>query len=187
MKLLPLDSPDLLDLAARWLARKENYQWLDFGGGKQIVTPALLKVMTQRETHFLRIYTADDDTPIGIVGLNNVDHTFRTGTLWGATGEKSFANRGYATFAASQALTLAFEDLKLHSVNTWTVEHNRSVRVLERLKFRFYGRQRQCHCIDGRFYDRLYFDLLASEHRELEEPAWTGARRRAVAIAREAS
>jgi hypothetical protein len=59
--------------------------------------------------------------------------------------------------------------------------------VLERLKFRFYGRQRQCHCIDGRFYDRLYFDLLASEHRELEEPAWTGARRRAVAIAREAS
>jgi len=169
MKLLPVDSPELLELAARWLAREENYRWLDFGGGKQIVTPALLKVMTQRDTHFLRVYTADNDEPIGIVGLNNVDRTFRTGTLWGATGEKAFRHRGYATFAASRFLTLAFRDLGLHTVNTWVVEHNPSARVLERLHFRFYGRQRQCHRIDDRFYDRLFFDLLATEHRELEE------------------
>ena len=170
MKLLSVDSPELLELAARWLARKENYQWLDFGGGKQVVTPALLKVMTQRDTHFLKIYTADDDTPIGIVGLNNVDRSFRTGTLWGATGEKAFRNRGYATYAASRFLTLAFRDLGLHTINTWVVEHNTSARVIERLNFRFFGRQRQCHCIDGRFYDRLFFDLLETEHRELEEP-----------------
>jgi len=170
MKLLRLDSHALLDLVAGWLARKENYQWLDFGGGKQIVTPALLKVMTQRDTHYLRVYTADDGRPIGVVGLNNVDRSFRSGTLWGATGEKSFRSRGYATFASSRFLTLAFEELGLHSVNTWIVEHNPSRRVLERLKFRYYGRQRECHAIDGRFYDRLFFDLLASEHRELERP-----------------
>jgi len=83
------------------------------------------------------------------------------------TGEKSFRNRGYSTFASSKFLTLAFRDLGLHAINTWAVDHNQSLRIIERLGFRFIGRQRQCHYIDGRLYDRLTFDLLASEHREL--------------------
>jgi hypothetical protein len=49
VKLLPLDRPELLEVVAGWLARKENYQWLDFGNGRQIVTPALLKVMTLQD------------------------------------------------------------------------------------------------------------------------------------------
>ena len=170
MKLYPLDTPELLELVASWLAQKQNYQWLDFGNGRQIVTPALLKIMAQRETHFLRAYTSDrDDTPIGIVGLNSVDRTFKTATFWGVSGEKSFRNRGYSTSAGSKFLTLAFRDLGLHAINTWSVDHNPSLRTIERLGFRFIGRQRQCHYIDGRFYDRLMFDLLASEHRELED------------------
>jgi len=170
MKLLPLDTPKLFFLAAEWLARKENYQWLDFGS---IVTPALLKIMAQRDAHFLRVYTwGKDDRPIGIVGLNSVDRAFKTGTLWAVAGEKSFSNRGYVSLASSKLLTLAFRDLGLHVVDTWIVDRNPSVRSLERLNFRFIGRRRQCHIIDGRPYDRLLFDLLASEHRELDEERW---------------
>jgi len=173
MKLLPLDTPEILELVAGWLAQKENYQWLDFGNGKQIVTPPLLKIMTQREGHFLRVYTSDrDETPIGIVGLNSVDRAFKTGTLWAVAGEKSFSNRGYVSLASSKLLTLAFRDLGLHVVDTWIVDRNPSLRSLERLNFRFIGRRRQCHTIDGRPYDRLLFDLLAAEHRELDEERW---------------
>jgi len=173
MKLIPLDRPELFELVAGWLVQRENYQWLDFGNGKQIVTPALLKIMAQRETHFLRAYTSDwDDTPIGIVGLNSVDRTFRTATFWGVSGEKSFRNRGYSTIASSKLMTLAFRDLGLHAINTWSVDHNPSLRTIERLGFRFVGRQRQCHYIDDQLHDRLLFDLLAFEHRELEEKRW---------------
>jgi RimJ/RimL family protein N-acetyltransferase len=173
MKLLPLDRPEPIERAARWLARKENYQWLGFGDAGHVITPALLKVMAEQDTHFLRLYALDeDDIPIGIVGLNNVSRNFRTGTLWGANGEKSFRSRGYATFAASMFLSLVFRELGLHSVNTWVVEHNTSVRLLERLNFRYVGRQRQCHYIDGRPFDRLLFDLLASEHRDLGDTHW---------------
>jgi RimJ/RimL family protein N-acetyltransferase len=169
VKLLPLDTPELVKLVASWLAEKENYQWLDFGGGKQLVTPELLKVMGQRKSHFLRVYTTDeDDRPIGIVGLNSVDRNFRTAMLWGASGDKSFRGRGYATLAGSKFLTLAFRDLGLNAINTWVAERNPSLRIIERLGFRFIGRQRQCHYIDGRAYDRLFFDLLASEHREIK-------------------
>ena len=183
MKLLPLDTPEIIELAAGWLKEKENYQWLDFGNGKQIVTPPLLKIMTQREAHFLRAYTSErDDTPIGIVGLNSVDRTFKTATFWGLSGDKAFRNRGYSTFASSRLLTLAFRDLGLNAVNTWAVDHNPSLRTIERLGFRFVGRQRQSHTIDGRSHDRLLFDLLASEYRELDETK----RRRIDAAHREA-
>lgn len=170
MKLLPLDSNELCERVAGWLACKENYQWLDFGGGRQVVTPTLLKIMAQRETHFLRAYTPDqDDIPIGILGLNSVDRTFRSATFWGASGDKSFRNRGYSTRASSRFLSLAFRELGLHVINTWAVDHNPSLRTIERLGFRPVGRQRQCHYIDGQLHDRLLFDLLASEHRELGE------------------
>lgn len=169
MKLLPLDSPELIELAAGWLARKENYQWLDFGNGGQAISPALLKVMAQRDAHFLRLYTSPEDgTPLGIAALNSVDRRFRTAVFWGAAGDKSFRNRGWGTLAGSRFLTLAFRELGLHVIQTWVAEGNPSQRLVERLGFRFVGRQRQCHAIDGRRCDRLLYDLLAAEHRELE-------------------
>jgi RimJ/RimL family protein N-acetyltransferase len=61
-------------------------------------------------------------------------------------------------------LTLGFRELGLQAIQTWIVEHNPSVRVAERVRFRPIGRQRRCHYIDGIPYDRLWFDLLASEH-----------------------
>jgi RimJ/RimL family protein N-acetyltransferase len=171
MNLRPLRAAADFELAASWLQRQENNQWLDFGNGRQGITPALLRIMAQRDSHFIRLYVMQgDDSPIGIVALNNVDRNRRTGTLWVVAGEKSFRHRGWAHVATSRFLTLAFQELGLNSVNTWIVEHNPSQRGAERLGFRFIGRQRQCHFIGGQPYDRLLFDLLASEHRELAHP-----------------
>jgi ribosomal-protein-alanine N-acetyltransferase len=173
MKLLPLGAPGAFDLAADWLARKENYQWLEFGSGNQRVTSAALRIMAQRDSHFLRVYTSDaDDTPIGICGLSSINRGVGSATFWGASGDKSFRCRGFGTRAGSKFLTLAFRELGLQTINTWIVERNSSLRLIERLGFRFVGRQRHCHQIDGRTYDRLLFDLLASEHRELDDAGW---------------
>lgn len=168
MQLKPIDSPELLRLVASWMAKRENYQWLDFGGGRQILTPEWLKIMTQRDTHVLRVFTADDDeTPVGVVALEDVNRSFKTARFWCVAGEKAFRFRGLATRAASELLTLAFRDLGLHAVHSWVVEHNQSARMAERLHFKLIGRQRECHSIDGRLYDRLWFDLLASEHEDI--------------------
>ena len=168
MQLKPLDTPELIKLVADWLAQKENYQWLDFGDGRQLVSPEWLKIATQRGTQVLRLFTCDDtNRPIGVVGLANINPHFKTGNLWIVLGEKHSAGRGYASRAVSQMLTFGFTELGLSAINTWIVEHNPSVRVAERVRFRPMGRQRQCHYIDGRAYDRLWFDLLASEHCEI--------------------
>src|SRR5438128_3554354 len=120
MRFRPLASPELIHLVAKWLAQKENYKWLDFGDGRQSLTPEWLKIMTQRQSDVLRVFTADgSDVPIGVVGLSNIDRHFKTARLWIVVGDKSFAARGYATQAASRMLTLAFQELGLHVVNTW--------------------------------------------------------------------
>jgi RimJ/RimL family protein N-acetyltransferase len=170
MRLKTLDSAQDFELVAGWLAEKENYQWLDFGGGRRLVTPALLKVMIQRGKDVLRIFTADDgDVPIGVVGLNNVDREFRTATAWCVLGDKAYARRGYTTRALSKLLTLGFRELGLHAINSWALENNpkNSIRVAEAVGFRFVGRQRECHWVNGRPYDRLLIDVLESEFKEL--------------------
>lgn len=167
MKLRPLDSPDVIALAASWLARREVYQWLDVGDGRQVLTPEWLKIMSQRDSHALRVFMDPEDKPIGIVGLSEINRHFKTGRIWVLVGDKSFGVRGHATRASSKMLTFAFEELGLQAVNTWIVEGNPSVRIAKRLGFSFIGRQRQCHYIDGRACDRLWFDLLATEHKEI--------------------
>ena len=168
MELLPLDTPERFNLAAQWLAQKENYQWLDFGDGRQTVSPEWLKISMQRGSVVLRLFTrAADEPPIGIVALGNINPQFKTANIWVVVGDKSYLARGYATRASSKMMTLGFSELGLHAIHTWIVEHNPSVRMTKRLNFHFIGRQRQCHWIDGRAYDRLWFDLLSTEHQEM--------------------
>jgi RimJ/RimL family protein N-acetyltransferase len=166
MQLRCVDTPELLETVAGWLAKPHNHQWLDFGNGVQAPTALSLKLMTQRGLHVLRIFTADDDiTPIGVVGLSNVDRHAGTATLWAVLGRKRFG--GQTVHAARRLLTFAFTELGLQSVNAWAAETNvPSIRSLERLHFRYAGRLRQCHRIDGRVLDRLLYDLLAAEHTE---------------------
>jgi RimJ/RimL family protein N-acetyltransferase len=170
MQLRPLDSPELIRLAAGWLAEKENYQWLDFGDGRQLLSAEWLKIAMQRGTLVLRLFTPDgDDRPIGLVALSQINPHFKTANFWVVLGDKSHAGQGYASRAGSKMLTLAFRELGLESVHTWIVEHNPSVRVARNMNFRPIGRQRRCHSIDGRAYDRLWYDVLASEHEEIRD------------------
>lgn len=170
MQLLPVDKPELINLVAHWLAEERNYRWLDFGNGIQAMSAAAIAIMAQRPNQYLRVFTTDDDTtPIGIVGFTNIKKDFKTGTAWIVLGEKQYSMKGYALRAGSQLLTNGFTELGLNSVDVWAAACNfSSLRVINRLGFRQIGVQRQAHIIDGQVYDRHWFDLLASEHKEFE-------------------
>lgn len=165
MKLQRLEAPEV-ELVAQWLTQKENWQWLDFGEGRQTLDRVTLRVMAQRDIHMLRVFTPDaSNAPIGVVGLSDINPYFKTATLWYVLGDKSQARRGYATQAVATMLTLGFSEGGLKAINAWVVEPNLpSRRVLERNHFQFVGRLRRCHYIDGQPYDRLLFDLLEEEH-----------------------
>lgn len=171
MQLLPLNTPQLINAAAGWLGEPQNYRWLDFGNGVQQVSAAALMIMAQKDTHVLRAFTADDDrTPIGVVGLSNVNRNSGIANTWIALGDRRFSAKGYPTRAVSKLLAYAFRELNLNAVQAWCVECNHaSARIIRRLNFQPIGRQRRCHRIDDRTYDRLWFDLLPSEFEEIKD------------------
>src|SRR5258705_64421 len=110
MKLLPLNSPELIELVAGWLGKPENYKWLDFGNGVQMVNPITLRIMTQRDIHVFRAYTADHgDVPVGVVGLTNVDRHFKTASVWAVLGNKRYG--GCTTGAVLRVATGGFREL----------------------------------------------------------------------------
>lgn len=154
------------ELVVRWLQAKENYQWLDFGSGNQLLHPAALRMMLERDNHCFRVFAAEPTgAPIGLVVLSHISPNFRTAMLWYVLGDKSAGGRGYTTQAVRRMLDLGFGERSLHVIYAWTVEANGpSIRVLERNGFRLMGRQRQCHMVGGQWFDRLLFDLLAEEY-----------------------
>jgi RimJ/RimL family protein N-acetyltransferase len=167
MNLRPLEGGDV-GLVAGWLSAPENARWLSFGPGIEVLSPVSLKVMAARDTHVLRLFTADEaEAPIGIVALSDVDRRCKTATLWYVLGNARYGGRGYASRAVSRLLSEAFSRLGLEAVNAWAVDGNaRSIRILERNGFKLVGEQRRCHLIDGIPRSRLLFDLLAAEHQE---------------------
>ena len=137
MQLKPLDSPELIRLAAGWLAEKGNYQWLDFGDGRQLVSPEWLKIAMQRGTHVLRIFTSDATTSrSGWSASANVNPHFRTGNFWVVLGDKAYAGQGYASRATSQDADARLPELGLRAIQTWIVATTRRSHVAARVKFR---------------------------------------------------
>lgn len=165
MKLLPLRE-EHLDLVAGWMTAEENTRWLDFGHGRRSLDRMSLKLMIHRPFYCVRLFTADDDDrPIGLVALSDIDREFSTAMIWYVLGDKRFGGRGLTTRAVGRMLDVAFGELGLDQLHAWAVEINRpSIRVLEKNGFRRSGRMRACHRVDGRAYDRVLFDLLAEEH-----------------------
>lgn len=167
MNLRPLEGRDV-GLVAGWLSAPENAKWLSFGAGIEVLSPVSLKMMSARDLHVLRLFTADEAVaPIGIVALSDVDRRFKTATLWYVLGDASCGGRGYTSRAVSRLLREAFSTLQLESVSAWVVQGNsRSIRILKGNNFKFVGEQRRCHHIDGISRSRLIFDLLATEYQE---------------------
>lgn len=165
-RLRPVESPDHFRLVAAWLNDPANAKWLDFGDGRRTVTPEWLKMATQRGALALHVFETGEGTAVAAAALDGINRHFRSATIWTVLGDKRFARLGYATRATYDMLTVGFDELGLHSINTWIVDGNPSVAVARNVGFKPAGRQRQCHFMDGRAYDRLWFDILASEHQE---------------------
>lgn len=168
-RLLPLSTPELIEQVAGWLCDSRNYRWLDFGNGVQKLDSLTLKIMLRKDNHLIRVFTNDAGLPIGVIGLSNIDKKFRTASVWIVLGDKRYSKKGYAVQAGLEMARVAFRDMQLGALNVWAVECNHaSLQMIQLLKFNYIGRQRKCHYIDNRPYDRLWFDILVSEYNRYQ-------------------
>jgi hypothetical protein len=158
-------TPKNLDFVVRCLQDPLIYKWLDFGGGRQCLTVPELRVFMTSPINFVRVVHVPDGQPHAFFCFQGLTGGFGTAMLWGVRAIVRPPFRSRADYETRRILQVGFEELGLHSVNTWAVECNHvSLKVIRRVGFREIGRQRSCHVIDGVRYDRIHFDMLAKEY-----------------------
>lgn len=151
-------------LVASWLTRADITRWLDFGRGRQHLPGPALAIMVQQDAHRLWLVRDTLSEVVGVVALSDISVPFGTAVLWYAIGVVEARGHGVATAAVNAALEEGFGSLGLHVVQAWVVDGNvASIRVLERAGFRFGGRQRASHVLDGERRDRLLYDRLRDD------------------------
>ena len=110
------------------------------------------------------IYERATGRPIGNCGLHEVDLANRRTVVGIMIGESDARGRGYGTEAMRLVVDYAFTVLGLHSVMLMVFEYNGAGRrCYEKVGFREIGRRRESRWYNGRFWDEIYMDSLATE------------------------
>jgi diamine N-acetyltransferase len=118
------------------------------------------------------VYTVEDLTFIGETLLMEIDHRQGTATFGITIGRKEYWGQGYGTEATRLMLDYGFRFLNLHNIMLITTSFNiRAQRAYAKAGFKEIGRRRGSLLVDGRRYDDIYMDCLATEF-ESPQPGW---------------
>lgn len=103
-------------------------------------------------------------TPIGNLGLMEIDWRASNAELGIMIGEKSYWNQGYGAEAVRLLVRHSFETLNLHRIWLRVYATNlRAIRSYEKAGFTLEGRKREADYQDGRYIDVLLMSILRHE------------------------
>jgi RimJ/RimL family protein N-acetyltransferase len=104
---------------------------------------------------------------IGVCGLTWINWKDRNAEASIYIGERDWQRKGAATDALRNLIKYGFETLNLHRIYAIIYEFNKaSIELFEKCGFRFEGRSREAHYIEGRYWDELIYSLLYGEYHE---------------------
>lgn len=105
------------------------------------------------------------DAVIGTATLHHMDAPNRRAEIGFAVARDQWG-RGYATEAVARLIRHAFDDLGMHRLEADPDPRNAaSIRVLEKLGFKYEGLLRERYFHDGEPQDAAYYGLLRQERR----------------------
>lgn len=156
-------SPELFQLVAGWLSNHEVNRWLTSEWRARPADSALVAIAVRNKRN--RIFLVrQGGTPVGLVGLADVDPQDHCAMVWYVLGTSTLGGRGFITDAVRQVCRLGFQELGLRNIYAWIMEPNqKSRRVLEKNGFTESGHLRRAADMDGQSVDRVYFDLTPED------------------------
>lgn len=109
-----------------------------------------------------------DGKTVGTIGLHDIRWHFRAWRVdraaLGYWIGKPLWGQGLMTEAAHAVMSWAFETAGMHKITVGCIEDNKpSRRVIEKLGFRFVGRQEEHVWRDGKWWHHLDYELTAGE------------------------
>ena len=125
-----------------------------------------LEQHTNDESSFA-IIDLKTDKMVGVVGIENIDHLHRIGTLGIFIGDENYRDNGYGTEAIRLVLDYGFNYLNLNNIDLNVFDFNkRAIACYEKCGFKISGKRRKSYFLDGKYYDNLQMDILAEEFKE---------------------
>jgi RimJ/RimL family protein N-acetyltransferase len=110
------------------------------------------------------IYERSTGRAVGNCDLYGVDMRNRRAEVGIMIGEPDARGRGYGTEAMRLLLDYGFTVLGLHSVMLCVYEYNHAGRrCYDKAGFRVIGRRREARWHNGRLWDEIFMDILATE------------------------
>lgn len=119
---------------------------------------------TSKKVISFTVYALPEVEPIGSTSLMDIDHRNRTAEFGILIGEAGYRGKGYGTETTRLMLDYAFSSANLHNVMLTVFEFNAAgIRAYERAGFKEYGRRRQSHFANGKYWDIICMDCLSTE------------------------
>ncbi|HZC04310.1 MAG TPA: GNAT family protein [Ktedonobacterales bacterium] len=120
------------------------------------------------------VYDRVTDTPIGGIGLRDIDLSIGAAELGISIGRKDYWGQGFGTEAITLLLDWGFTILGLYNVMLTTYAYNeRALRSYRKIGFREIGRRREAQRLGDRRYDLVFMDLLRPEFHSPYKPVIT--------------
>lgn len=124
----------------------------------------LEEVSSSRDALVLAIVVKQDDSHIGNITLQAIDHINRSAELAIILGEKDYWGKGYAGEASRLIIKHGFDQLNLNRIYFGTAEKNEGGRkLMKAIGMVEEGRSRQAFYKNGQTEDMIHFSLLRNE------------------------
>ena len=124
---------------------------------------------TARKTNNISfaIVKQENDELIGTAGFDKLDYINRVATLGIMIGEQENRDKGYGAETINLLLDFGFNYLNLNNINLYVMEFNpRAIACYKKCGFKEMGRRRKTVFLNGKYYDKLYMDILKEEFDE---------------------
>lgn len=145
-------APKTIEDAEKYAEWLNDFRTTDYlGKSGKIMT--LEKEREYLETHIddeatLNIITLSEDKLIGTVGIENIDHLNKRGTLGIFIGDVEEREKGYGTEAINLILDYGFNYLNLNNIKLDVVEFNeRAIACYKKCGFKECGRRRKANLL----------------------------------------
>lgn len=110
------------------------------------------------------IVNLETDELIGNCGIMNINQKDRYAEVGIFIGKEKDRNKGYGTEALKLLLDYSFNYLNLNNMELAVMSFNeRAIACYKKVGFKEYGRRRESYFLNGKYYDRVFMDILARE------------------------
>ena|GEM_PF-3574962 len=152
-------------LCRSWFEDRETTKWLSsplrLGRYPKVIHE---KLITDRRNQVFFIMV--DSSPIGLVGLQDIDRIDHKAEIWYLVGEEPCRGKNYASQAVGRLNEFSANRLGLVSLYAHvSVLNLASIRVLEKNKYQYVGRLRRSFKVNGEYQDLLLYDWVPEFNR----------------------